>query len=297
MNKNFGDTSVSIHYFQQMLNENYNSKVFVNGEYYKHFDMNYGFAHYVAKYLEYKYPLLDSESLKEYENLENNDGIYNNTSSIRQIDEKPISILNYFLSDNSGNILQYNPSKSYLDETTNIIYKQIYNQYMILSENSDGYIKPNYEDPNTGLNYLIMNDLPLFSSYSNDTNIFKINNNIIFKLSSWNISKNICEIDDFIASYLFGRTITPQSSMEDIYYVQKLLIHNRNITREEKGVWCIPGAEGTEYDLTQTIIQYQKQKVNFANRYPLFITGYFDIFTESQALKDFGGDSNGIHGL
>ena len=68
MNKYYGDTGVSIHFIQQLLNETYNSKIYVSGEYYKQFDMNYGFAHFIAKYLDQRYPLLDSESITEYKN-------------------------------------------------------------------------------------------------------------------------------------------------------------------------------------------------------------------------------------
>jgi hypothetical protein len=150
-------------------------------------------------------------------------------------------------------------------------------------------------------NYIIKNDMPLFSSctYNSDTQqyTYDVNNNIIFTLSGWNKEKEICELDDFVTSYLIGRTITPQSSMEDIYYVQRLLIHDRNITREEKGVWCIQGAEGTEYDLTQTIINYQSNRVNALNA-DIFVTGYFDIYTEAYARKEFiVGDENAIYGI
>ena len=48
MNKNFEDTGIVIQYIQQLLKERYNSDIYVNSEYYKTFDMNYGFAHYIA---------------------------------------------------------------------------------------------------------------------------------------------------------------------------------------------------------------------------------------------------------
>lgn len=281
MNKYYGDTGVSIHFIQQLLNETYNSKINVSGEYYKHFDMNYGFAHFIAKYLNQRYPLLDSESITEY-----NDHMSDTSQMQRNIAEKPISLMNYFLCNNKGECLSYN-SENY-NSSDNEKYRDIYNQYMVVEGSS---CEPKYPA------YMVMNDLPLFTFYNKDSDKYSVNNNIIFSLSSWNIEKRICEIDDFVASYLFGRTITPYSSMEDIYYAQRLLIRNRNITREEKGIWCIPGMEGTEYDLTQTIINYQKQHVDTISSTPLFITGYFDIFTEAQALKEVGGDINGIRGL
>lgn len=293
MRKLFGDSSILIHYIQQMLYENYNSKVNVSGEYYKHFDMNYGFAHFIAKYLDYKYPLLDKESISEYSNYAKTES---GTEIIRSL-KQPISLMNYFLSDNKSNRLRYNIGNVYTDsQPTNIdlIYESIYNEYMILKEAVPSPIPRNK-------NYIVKNDLPLFSFYGyneeRDTYEYSVNNNIIFTLEPWGVEKDICEIDNFVASYLVGRTITPQSSMEDIYYVQKLLIRSRNITREEKGVWCIPGYEGTEYDLTTTIINYQSNNFDYLNDRPLFVTGYFDIFTEACALKEIGGDSNGILGL
>lgn len=283
MRKQYGDKGVSIHFIQQMLNENYNSKVRVSGEYYKHFDMKYGFAHFIAKYLDQRYPLLDTQSINEYKTHAET-----GTQTIRNIEEKPISLLNYFLCNNKGKCLTYDPSDYY--STNNKEYRNIYNQYMVLKQN-DSTIEPADEL------YIVKNDLPLFSFYNDDTGEYSVNNNIIFELSEWDIEKEICEIDDFIASYLFGRTITPHSSMEEIYYAQRLLIRDRVITRDEKGIWCIPGQEGTEFDMTQTVINYQKQHVNKLSSRPLFITGYFDIFTEAQALKELGDDPNGICGL
>lgn len=291
MNKKFGDTSIAIHFIQQLMSENYNDAVKVSGEYYTHFEMNYGFAHFIAKYLDYKYPLLDSASIQAYKDHANE-----TTDSIRSINE-PISLMNYFLCDNRCNRLVYIPqSFGDQDNPKNDIYREIYNQYMILY-NIDNEIKPYPKYKNYFNDY----DMPLFSTYDYDYDAeqyqYGVNNNIIFTLDSWSIDKGICEIDDFVGSYLLGRTITPQSSRDDIYYVQKLLIRDRNIMKDEMGVWCMNGAKGTEYDLTQTIIQYQQNHVDALNSTPLFVTGYFDIFTEACIRKELGVDNNGIRGL
>lgn len=313
MRKQFNDSSITIRYIQQLLNENYNSKISVTGEYYKNFDMNYGFAHYIAKYLDYKYPILDKKTANEYANIPEDD------STIRSI-KQPISIMNYFLCNNTSGRLRYDEyyePTQYVkndeeNENKNVIYRDIYNQYMILyggyNDDHSEYRKtsPLYYEHGRGTNtvkrtYYIMNDQPLFSfrEYNKETEEYdySVKNNIIFTLSGWTKKKEICEIDDLVASYLIGRTITPNSSMEDIYYAQRLLIRDRNITREEKGIWCLPGAEGTEFDFTQTILNYQSTRVDPLSDNCLFVTGYFDIFTESCALKEIGSDANVIYGL
>jgi len=295
MQKQFKDSGLVIHYIQQMLQENFNSDIKINSEYYPYIDMNYGFAHYIAKYLDHTYPLLDKKSISDYSNIQRSD--------VRPLTE-PISICNYFLSDNKRHRLMF--SNFYTDEEyatlpTSVkkeyeekpqeLYREIYNRYMVLKyDGSTGMYKPGYPK------YFNHRDLPLFC-FEESNNYYKVDNNIIFTLQEWGYEKEICELDDLVTSYLLGRTITPNSSREDIYYVQQLLIRDRNITREEKGVWCIPGMEGTQYDLTQTIINYQKQRVNPINGGKLFVTGYFDIFTEAYVLKEVGVKSNGIFGL
>lgn len=285
MNKYFNDESLVIAYIQQLLNETYNSDIFVNGEYYTHFDMNYGFAHYIAKYLNSRYPLLDKTSIIEYNNIK--------SDSVRSL-TKPISIMNYFLCSNNGKRLSYDVLRPYDEPFSNVEYKKIYNKYMVLENfGSDGII--DIEPANS--KYIIQNDLPLFSFFDSTTNKYSVNNNIIFTLDKWKKEKRICEIDDLVASYLIGRTITPKSSRDDIYYAQKLLIRNREILREERGVWCMNGYEGTEYDFTQTIIKYQSERFDPISSNPIFVTGYFDIFTESCARKEVGDVENGIRGL
>jgi hypothetical protein len=284
VNKTYGEKSIVISYVQQLLSETYNSKVNVTGEYYKHFDMNYGLAHFIAKYLDYKYPLLDAQSIDDYKNIDD--------KSVRSI-TKPISIANYFLCNNTGGKLKYNPYKE-LTDTENLEYANIYNKFMILvNKGTDG--ETDIEPENN--RYFIKTDMPLFSKYNKDTNTYSVDNNTIFKLTHWSKKKQICELDDFVTSFLIGRTITPTSSMEDIYYVQRLLIRDREITREEKGVWCLPNAEGTEFDLTQTIINYQSERVNELSTNPIFVTGYFDIYTEACARKEMGDVENGICGI
>lgn len=287
MRTKFGDKSIIIHFIQQFLSENYNPNIIIDGEYYEQYNMNYGFAHFIAKYLNYKYPLLDRLSIEDYDTL------VNNPSQIDVVRDltKPISIMNYFLCDNSGNRLEYSND----DEK---MYRKIYNTYMSLVP-KEGF--PNTYEP-IKKRYFVFNDMPLFTyvDKSTDPYTYTIKNNI-FKLKHFGFEKEICEIDDLVGSYLLGRTISPHSSMEDIYYAQKLLIHDRAITKEEKGIWCVPGQEGTIYDFTQTVIKYQKERVVPQSKNKIFVTGYFDIYTEAYALKEYqhiGGDNNGtIYGL
>lgn len=286
MNKNFEDKGLAIQYLQTVLKQTYNTDVFVNSEYYKTFDMNYGFAHYIAKYLDYAYPLLDRMAIHEYNNIE----LIGNTPNTEERSlYKPISIMNYFLASNNGEKLVYN----YISGSESPIYDDIYNRYMRV------WSAPSAQ---TGTDvwkwreeYLKTNDLPLFT-FSDGVG-YIVRNNVIFNLQKWDTPKNICEIDDFVASYLLGMVIGPNSSMEDIYYAQKLLIQNREIEEDEKGVWCASGNEGTYKDMTQTVINYQKQRVIPNSSSTLFVTGYFDVRTESQILKDIGDVSYGILGL
>lgn len=313
MRLNYDDKSLIIRFLQQRIKELYNSRIFITGDYYKQFEMNYGMAHFIAKYLNYTYPVLDTVTKQEYAQI-------NSQTPKRQITEC-ISLMNYFLCDNKGNRLTFNEnymsnphqeegSPRYVpyitqgselqpDLSSNKDYNKIYNDYMkvvnLKQQDSSSVVQPLYSS------FVVDNDLPLFTSSTVDTvtnkTVYHINKNIIFCLEPWNVEKNICEIDDFVASYLLGRTITPKSSMEDIYYAQKLLYQNQEITKERKGVWCLPGEEGTIYDMTTVIMNYQKTRVNKLSTTPLFVTGYFDIFTEAAILKDVGEQDNGIYGL
>ena len=75
------------------------------------------------------------------------------------------------------------------------------------------------------------------------------------------------------------------------------MYHNDVIPKEIRGIWCPKGEEGSYFDLTQAIISFQSQNVNVLNTDPMFVTGYFDIFTEAQILKDLGETKDGILGL
>lgn len=270
-----------------MMNETYNDAVLVNGTYYTNIDMNYGLAHHIAKWLDYNYPIIDPQTKTDYAN---NDG-----TTIRDI-TLPISISNYFLCSNDGKRLSFTPTETadeYEQSTHNELYRKLYNKYMVVYLDNET-IPPSYKTPYT--RYINNNDLPLFIDIDDNDN-YIVNNNQIFTLGNWIVDKNICEIDDYIASFLLGRTIGPDSSMEDIYHAQRLLIRDRNIEEKEKGLWCIPGEEGTRYDMTQTVIDYQRQRVTNRGRETLFVTGYFDIMTEGYVLKEVGEDINVILGL
>lgn len=310
MKSNFNDSNIIIRYIQQMISESYNSYAKINSEYYETFDMNYGFAHYIAKYLDYMYPILDPITRSEYNNI--------SEGTIRNI-RQPISVMNYFLCDNQGNRLRYSPyfkdangnpifvdsnNFSELYKKQRYPYNKIYNQYMVVYYDSEN----DKLQPYMG-NYFNYKDTPLFITYDKIDNLghynYFVDDNVIFTFSEWANDKQICEIDNFIGSYLLGRTIGPRSSMEDIYYAQRLLIRNRNIEQFEKGIWCPKtdpygnSCEGTIYDMTQTVMNYQRSIVenSITNNYNIFVTGYFDIFTEAYAVKEVGVRSNGILGL
>jgi hypothetical protein len=52
-----------------------------------------------------------------------------------------------------------------------------------------------------------------------------------------------------------------------------------------------------EFDMTQTIIDYQRSVASQSMIPNVFVTGYFDPFTEAHALREYGDDYNGILGL
>jgi hypothetical protein len=280
LNSIFNDSNLAIHYIQQFLNETYNPNIYITGKYYQTFDMNYGFAHYIAKYLDRTFPVLDESTKQEYQNVDQT-----NTRDIKQ----PISLLNYFLSDNKSNILHYSDPVTQTISNDQI-YNKIYNNFMMVHYDSEtGTYKPWYNGK-----YMVKNDLPLFTKLTNDQ--YSVNDQTIFKLSSWPKEKSICELDDLVMSYLLGRTITPNSSMEEIYYVQKLLINDRDLYREEKGNWYFKRPDGTT--LTDTIMDFQKQCSNNYGDTPILVTGYFDIFTEQRAkMKMIPGGGLSVHGL
>lgn len=261
MNAQFGDRSLTVHFIEQKLNETYNSDIYVTGEYYKTFDMNYGFAHFLAKYLEREFPILDTATATEYQDIPEGD-------SQRPL-SKPVSVMNYFLCDNRGGKLHFDDA----------LYKKIYNEFMrVHKTDTPGTYAPKYHGK-----YMNKKDLPLFTTYDKNSGVYQVKNTI-FNMSPWTHKKEICEIDDYIASFLLGQTITPNSSMEDIYYVQKLLIGEDNIAREEKGIWNYVRPDGRT--LTDIIIDFQQGCVNKYDAVPIVVTGYFDIFTEKVALNN-----------
>lgn len=296
MKKNFGDKSLTIQYIQKLISENYNDKVLDNGEYYKVIDNNYGLAHYIARYLDYMYPVLDEDTRNAYEaaKLDNNLGL-------RKLYE-PISISNYFLCSNNGGKLSYYPSDVVTDSNPtpskrNKKYMDIYSKDMcVKQESADSGLVP--------YNPYIINqnkyDLPLlvYTTTELSRTEYHVSNNSIYTLDNWVLNKEICELDDLVTSFLLGRVIGPKSSREEIAYVQRLLIRDRNIEERELGVWKIDDPYNPDrYDLGKTIMSYQRSIASNSSVPNVFVTGYFDIFTESCALRENGVEYNGILGL
>lgn len=291
MTLNFKDNNLFLTYMQIKLKEEYNSKINVNDTYYTIFNSNYGFAHFIAKYLNMMYPPMDTSAYA----IDLPDDTFN---SVRPISEC-ISIFNYFLCDNKGNKLTNDLMVYPATPDDNSMFQQIYGTdicaiYDVFDQPILTPDYPKYDEEHP--------DIP-FSPYSNrltekiksanmqETITANAKAERIYNLSNWIYDKNICEIDDLVASYLLGRTITPNSSMEDIYYVQTLLIGN-TINNSDKGKWISDSG-----NLTELIIDYQKSKVNEYSIKPIFVTGYFDIYTESAILQDRGEFTNGIVGI
>lgn len=266
MNLQFNDNNLALVYLQTKLKEEYNNLIIINGEYYKTFNINYGFAHYIFKYLNMMYPPA-IESMYD-ETLDDN--VFQSPLTTTQC----MSIANYFVCDNNGNKLT------------------------VPNISSDGYI--NYVGNNTSFNtYIDMygrqiniikrrNDLPIF--LNDDYTLNKKDR--VYNLYSWRTEKSICEIDNLVMSYLLGRTIGPNSSREDIYYVQQLLIGKEHINVTDKGIW-----NSDSGNLTELLINYQQSQINVDKTHPLFVTGYFDIYTESSLLRNRGEQLYGVYGL
>ena len=121
---------------------------------------------------------------------------------------------------------------------------------------------------------------------------------------TYNSIKKNFDLDSFIISFLLGRTIGPESTMEDIEYVQRLLEDSMyvNYNHNHYGVW--------DDELTYTLYDYQKavnkryvsEGLKEANNYKdyniIFPTGYFDIITEKYLLQDkamTGADLNNAY--
>ncbi len=304
MGYKFGDNNLIIRHIQQLMCETYNDHITINGTYYEHFDMNYGFAHYVAKYLDYMYPPC-SECAEDYAHATEV-----SETDIREL-TKPLSLKNYFLSNNNGKHLKHsytNGNRIIIDSTYDKIYNsymranpelnEMLNVYKIYGSYFNTYDQPLFENvPTTSLMYPIgANNNPIYFGNTGiiDNSDVDADGKEIFTLQSWSIDKDICELDNFVVSYLLGRTITENSSPEEIYHVQKLLINKDELGVKERGVW-----KTDMHDLTKIICQYQSNRVNRFKNTPIFVTGYFDIFTESIALFEYNNESgdNSVCGL
>lgn len=325
MSLHFNDKNIILNYLQIQLKEQYNPNIIIDNKYYENVYNKYGFAHYIAKYLNMMYPPMDDSYNVPYED----DEVFNSTKQLTDC----ISIMNYFLCDNKGNKLENDYLKEYqyhIDHpedtdrkytTDNSIYMKIYSTDVCALFNiNDPPLFMTYEDllidPNTNIPFInsanrerLLRQISSFN-LADVTHIVDMDgikhivvdeygpitksakNERIFYLPKWKQNKDICELDEFVLSYLMGRTITPYSSKEDIYYVQKLMITNNVISNADKGIW-----NSDSGNLTEIIINYQRRKINPYSNSPLFVTGYFDIFTEAAILKDRGEQTYGIHGL
>ena len=315
MSFNFNDKSMILNYLQIKLKEQYNPNIIINNEYYKNILSKYGFAHYIARYLNVMYPPMDNTYNISYEQ----DTVFAETKQPTDC----ISVMNYFLCDNKGNKLQNDYIFDPTSTSESSIYKQIYgNDVCALFDVFDPPLFMTYEDlltiPNTNIPYInskyrtnLLNKINYWNlkddytlEYDSETEEYKYKiikygpittiakKDRIYYLSKWKKDKKICEIDDYILSYLMGRTITPYSSMESIYYVQKLMITSNTIAVKDRGIWNSPSG-----NLTDIIINYQRNKINQYSTTPIFVTGYFDIYTEASVLRDRGEQTYGIYGI
>lgn len=114
----------------------------------------------------------------------------------------------------------------------------------------------------------------------------------------YNKDKSKYDIDDLVLSFLLGRTISPNSSVDEIAYVQKLFMNIYDT--------YVPKSLGTwDNALTNIIFNYQRRiniddtntamdntKINNLqlDKLRLLPTGYFDIYTEKYLLSEQKGD-------
>lgn len=288
----FKDSALTLTYIQIKLKEQYNPDIIINNEYYISFNNHYGLAHYIAKYLNMMYPPLDSSY-----SVDLPDSAFATPKKLTD----PISIMNYFLCDNMGNKLENNLVGSDIDISKNSTMQKLYgNDICAIFDINDPPLLTSYDNlidgPQSGQYYIVSPYLdPLLQKIEAFNYQDRINNlakeERIYNMEMWETSKSICEIDDLVMSYLLGRTITPSSSREDIYYVQQLFTQS-SIPVESRGIWNSSFA-----NLTDLIMEYQKSKVSMYSSDPIFVTGYFDIFTEASILKDRGEQTYGIYGL
>jgi hypothetical protein len=114
----------------------------------------------------------------------------------------------------------------------------------------------------------------------------------------YNNDKSKYDIDDLVLSFLLGRTISPNSSVDEIAYVQNLFMNIYDT--------YVPKSLGTwDNALTNIIFNYQRRiniddtntamdntKINNLqlDKLRLLPTGYFDIYTEKYLLSEQKGD-------
>ena len=302
MKLNFKDINLALIYLQIKLKEQYNPNILIPGDYYITSNNNYGFAHFIARYLNTMYPPLKmytgdlSEDIDDSYRSDLQDEVFESTKSLTDT----ISIANYFMCDNEGNKL-VNDLIPDNDKESTSTYRNIYGTDIcaifdvmdsplfvsvddLTAEDEHGQpvIKSDYLKP-------LLDKIRDFNQTEHINEVAKSDR--IYNLYTWDTDKQICEIDDLVLSYLLGRTITPTSSAEDIYYVQRLF-YGEYVPEIDKGVWT------SDYgNLTDTIKEYQKLHTNPILTNPLFVTGYFDIFTEASILRDRGEQVNGLYGL
>ena len=289
MNLNFKDKNLALIYMQKMLKEQYNPDVIISGDYYTNINIYYGFAHYVAKYLNTFYPPMFPDDYKEPYFPHESQGDYRTQYDFPRDITNPVSIANYFLCSNKGFKLKV-PS---LTNGGNIITKDENGNPITFSIGESKYI----EIYNKYLSKIAdENDLPLFLKYSNNPDrVFDVDERVYtlqWNTDSSTYEKQICEIDDLVYSFLIGRTIGPNSTREEIYYAQQLIIGDLNIAVQDRGLW-----KSNSGDLTQLIAKYQMARVNQLDTHPIIVTGYLDIYTEAALLRDGGEKNYGIHGL
>lgn len=294
MKLRFTDSSLVLMYLQIKLKEQYNPNILTTGAYYTTVSNNYGFAHFIARYLNNMYPPLMASSTNprgyDIDDAYNPDPNINPDSAFNTTREltDTISIANYFLCDNRGGKLVLNT-----DEDITTTYTQLYGSDICGIFNVlDSPLFMNMTDVSnldSDSTVALMRKIRAFGVADDIDNIARKDR--IYYMPTWDIDKEICELDNLVISYLLGRTITPNSSAEDIYYVQQLFYGNY-IPEMCKGVWA------SDYgNLTDTIKEYQRLRTNTKNTNPMFVTGYFDIFTEASILRDRGEQTYGIHGL
>lgn len=292
MRLNFKDSNLLLMYLQIKLKEQYNPNILTTSTYYTTANNNYGFAHFIARYLNTMYPPLMSSSTnprgydidEAYDTATVPDEAFNSTRALTDT----ISIANYFLCDNRGGKLLLNTDKDVTTDYTYIYGTDLCGIFNVL----DSPLFMNMSDVrnlNSNSKGKLIDKITAYGVSEKIDDVAKQDR--IYYMPMWNTNKEICELDDLVVSYLLGRTITPNSSAEDIYYVQKLF-YGEYIPEADKGVWA------SDYgNLTDTIKEYQRIRVNPKNTNPMFVTGYFDIFTEASILRDRGEQTYGVHGL